>query len=104
MSPQRPDQHPIILGRVESRIDQVSGDKSDDQASLQLEYYEPTLRQMMKRMGYDLTLEQGLNFGKWRKNLLRSFVLKGKNLNYYHKARRGLAYIVPSTSLEAELK
>lgn len=55
-------------------------------------------------MGYDLASKQGLNFGRGWRNLLRSFVPKGKNPNYYHKTRRGLDYIPPSMCSEAELK
>jgi len=40
---------------------------------------------MMKRMGYDFTKELGLNFGKGKRALLRSFALKGKDPDYYYK-------------------
>ena len=55
----------------------------------------------MKCMGYDLTNRPGLNFGKGRRTLLRSFVPKGKAPDYYHRTRRGLGYVstpVPSAS------
>lgn len=51
-----------MFGRVKSRPDQDPGDESDDQTSPRFEYYEPALQQMMRRMGYDITSKQGLNF------------------------------------------
>ena len=56
---------------------------------------------MMGSIGYDLTSGPGLNFGKGRRTLLRSFVPKGKTPDYYHRTRRGLGYIstpAPSNS------
>ena len=56
---------------------------------------------MMESMGYDLTNGPGLNFGKGRRTLLRSFVPKGKTPGYYHQTRRGLGYMstpIPSAS------
>jgi len=47
----------------------------------------------MERMGYDFIKESGLNFGKGKRALLRSFVPKGKDPDYYHKTRRGLDYV-----------
>jgi len=47
----------------------------------------------MERMGYDFTKELGLNFGKEKQALLRSFVPKGKDPDYYYKTRRGLGYV-----------
>lgn len=52
-------------------------------------------------MGYDLTLKQGLNFGKGWRNLLHSFASRGKNLNYYHITHWELDYITLSMPLEA---
>jgi len=52
-------------------------------------------------MGYDLTNRPGLNFGKGKRSLPRSFVPKGKAPDYYHQTRRGLGYVstpVPSAS------
>ena len=48
---------------------------------------------MMGKMGYDLTEGSGLNFSKGKRALQRSFVSKGKNLDYYHKTRRELSYV-----------
>jgi len=48
---------------------------------------------MMKRMGYDLTKRSGLNFGKGKRALLRLFIPKGKDPDYYHKIWIGLGYI-----------
>ena len=57
---------------------------------------------MMEKMGYDFTKESGLNFGKGKRALLRSFVPKGKNSDYYHKTRRGLGYVSTPISLDSE--
>ena len=57
---------------------------------------------MMERMGYDLTKGSDLNFGKGRRALLRSFVLKGKDPDYYHKTRRRLSYVSMSVSSDPE--
>ena len=48
---------------------------------------------MMERMGYDFIKESGFNFSKEKQALFRSFVPKGKDLDYYHKIRRGLGYV-----------
>ena len=53
-------------------------------------------------MGYDLIKSPGLNFGKGRRTLLRSFVPKGKAPDYYHKTRRGLGYVTSPASSEQE--
>jgi len=52
----------------------------------------------MERMGYDFTKKSSLNFGKEKWALLLSFVLKGKDLDYYHKTRRGLGYVTTPVS------
>ena len=56
----------------------------------------------MERMGYDLTGGSGLNFGKGKRALLRSFVPKGKNPNYYHRSWRGLGYVSSPVLLDSE--
>jgi len=72
--------------------------------SPQFFYYGQKSRHMMKRIGYDLTKGSGLNFGKEKRALLRSFVSKGKDPNYYHKSWRGLSYvsILVSPDFESE--
>jgi len=57
---------------------------------------------MMEKMGYDFTKESGLNFGKGKRALLRSFVPKSKDPGYYHKTRRGLGYV--STLVSSDFK
>ena len=57
---------------------------------------------MMERMGYDLTKAPGLNFGKGKQALLRSFVPKGKDPDYYHKIRRELGYVSTPVSSDPE--
>ena len=69
-------------------------------------HYEPNILKMMESMGYDLTNSPGLNFGKGRRTLLRSFVPKGKSPYYYHRTRRGLGYVstpIPSASESEKL-
>jgi len=56
----------------------------------------------MENMGYDLTSGFGLNFGKGRRTLLRSFVPKGKAPDYYHRTRKGLGYVSTPTPLSPE--
>jgi len=71
----------------------------------QFTHYEPNVLRMMESMGYDLTNGPGLNFSKGRRTLLRSFVLKGKTPDYYHRTRRGLGYVstpIPSASESEE--
>jgi len=57
---------------------------------------------MMENMGYDLINGPGLNFGKGRRTLLRSFVPKGKTPDYYHQTRRGLGYVSTPISSASE--
>lgn len=47
-------------------------------------------------MDYNLGQKQGLNFDKGQRNILSSFMPKGKGLDYYHKTRRGLGYVSTS--------
>ena len=71
----------------------------------QFSHYEPNVLRMMENMGYDLTSDLDLNFGKGRRTLLRSFVPKGKAPYYYHQTRRGLDYVstpIPSASESEE--
>jgi len=79
--------------------------ESDDE-SPQFSHYEPNILRMIENIGYDLTNSLGLNFGKGRRMLLRSFVPKGKAPDYYHQTRRGLGYVstpISSTSESEEL-
>jgi len=57
---------------------------------------------MMERMEYDLTKRPSLNFSKGKRVLLRSFVLKGKDLDYYHKTRKELGYVTTLVSSDSE--
>jgi len=58
----------------------------------------------MRKMGYSPQRQNGLNFGKGRRDFLRNFVPKGKPANYYDKTRRRLGYVTPppSTSIRFE--
>ena len=68
-------------------------DSESEDESPQFSHYKPNVLRMMENMGYDLTYGPGLNFGKGRRILLRSFVPKGKALDYYHRTHRGLGYV-----------
>ena len=68
----------------------------------QFSHFEPNVLRMMKNIGYDLTSDPGLNFGKGRRTLLRSFVPKEKALDYYHQTRKGLGYVSTPISLASE--
>ena len=57
---------------------------------------------MMDRMGYDFTKRSGLNFGKGKRALLLSFILKGKDPDYHRKTRRGLGYVSIPISSDSE--
>jgi len=96
----RKGQRPILFGRVESKSMTWESSGSDDE-SLQFSHYELNILRMMENMGYNLTRGLGLNFGKGRRTLLRSFIPKGKTPNYYHQTRWGLGYVstpIPSAS------
>jgi len=45
-------------------------DSESENEPSQFSYYEPNALRMMENMGYDLTSDPGLNFGKGRKTLL----------------------------------
>ena len=53
-------------------------------------------------MGYNLYRGNGLNFGRVRRGLLRTFMLKGKPANYYDKKCRGLGYVTPPALFQSE--
>jgi len=57
---------------------------------------------MKERMGYDFIKESDLNFGKEKRVLLRSFVPKGKDPDYYHKTQRRLGYACTPASSDPE--
>nr|ABD63088.1 hypothetical protein 17.t00015 [Asparagus officinalis] len=51
---------------------------------------------LMKKIGYDFTRKEGLNFGKGRKIPIKHvYVPEGKPEDYYHKTHRGLGYESP---------
>ena len=80
-------------------------DSESENESPQFCHYEPSVLRMMERMGYDLINGPGLNFGKGRRILPRSFIPKGKTPDYYHRTRRGLGYVstsIPSASESEE--
>ena len=97
-------QRPILFGRIESEP-MTCEESEGEQESHQFGHYEPKALRMMKSIGYDLTSRLGLNFGKGRRTLLRSFVPKGETPDYYHRTRRGLGYVstpIPSASESEE--
>lgn len=57
---------------------------------------------MMKKNGLEHDRKYRLNISKWRQNILCSFVLEGKGLDYYHKTRRGLGYVSTRSISEVE--
>jgi len=71
----------------------IHEDSKSETEPPQFSHYEPNVLKMKKNMGYDLISGPGLNFGKGKRILLRSFVLKGKAPDYYHRTRRGLGYV-----------
>jgi len=73
----------IFFRRVESKPTICEDSKSETELP-QLSHYEPNVLRMMENIGYDLTSGLGLNFGKGRRTLLRSFIPKGKVPDYYH--------------------
>ena len=77
-------------------------DSQSEDESPQFSHYEPNVLRMMENMGYDLTNGPGLNFGKGRRTLLRSFIPKGKASDYYHQTRRGLGYVLTPISSATE--
>jgi len=86
------DQKSILFGRIES--EPITFESSRDSSeSPQFFHYGPKSHHIMKRMGYDLTKRSGLNFGKEKRALLRSFIPKGNAPDYYHKTQRGLGYV-----------
>ena len=56
----------------------------------------------MEKMGYYLVKRPGLNFGKGRRALPRSYVPKVKPPNYYNQTGRGLGYVSTLTSSDQE--
>ena len=86
-------QRPILFGRIMSEPTPHEESEGEEEPP-QFNHYEPRTFKMMKRMGYDLASRPGLNFGKGRRSLLRSFVPKGKAPDYYHQTRRGLGYVL----------
>ena len=101
----RKGQKSILFGRIKSELMSREESESENEPP-QFTHYEPNILRMMESMGYDLTNGPGLNFGKGRRTLLRSFVPKGKTPDYYHRTRRGLVYVstpIPSASEPKEL-
>ena len=78
----------ILFGRVESKL-MIREDSESETKLSQFSHYEPNVLKMMENIGYDLISGLGLNFGKGRQTLLRSFIPKGKAPDYYHPTWRG---------------
>jgi len=53
-------------------------------------------------MGYNLIKRSGMNFGKGRRTLFRSFVPRGKAPDYYQKTQRGLDHVSTPISSDFE--
>ena len=85
-------QKPILFGRFES--EPITRESSEDNnKSPQFSHYSPSAHYMIEKMGYNLTKRSGLNFGKERRTLLRSFVPRGKTPDYYQKTRKGSGHV-----------
>jgi len=69
------DQKLTLLGRVESGQTAHKNLDSDEEFP-QFFQYGPALRHIMEKLGYDLTSRPGLNCGKGRQTLPRSFIPK----------------------------
>ena len=70
----------------------------EEEANPQFNHYGRIMHKMMKNIGYNLTRGEGLCFGKGRRTPLLHFLPKGKPNDYYHKSRRGLGYVSPSSA------
>ena len=98
--PSQKDQSLIIFDRINSQIStSVISDK--DLESPQFFHYAWPARHMMKRMGYDLSRREGLNFEKVQCILLQPFVPKGKSANYYNQTHKGLRYVTSTTTSDS---
>ena len=94
----------ILFGRFKSELMSREDSESENE-SPQFSHYKPNVLRMMERMGNDLINGPGLNFGKGRRTLPRSFIQKGKTPEYYHRTRRDLGYVstpIPSASESEE--
>ena len=94
----------IHFERIKSELMSHEDSESENE-SPQFSHYDLNVLRMMENMGYDLMNGPGLNFGKGRRTLLRSFIPKGKVPDYYHRTRRGLGYVstpIPSASESEE--
>ena len=56
----------------------------------------------MEIIGHNFTKGSGLNFDKGKRALLRSFVPKSKEPDYYHKTWKGLSYVSTPVSSDPE--
>jgi len=99
--PFKRNQSPIVFDRIQPRISAITNSGSNSEPP-QIFHYARSSHHMMRRMGYNLQQENGLNFDRGRHGLLRTFVPKGKPTNYYDKTRKGLGYITPPTQSQSE--
>jgi len=98
--PSKRNQSPIVFGRVQPGMSAVT-DLGSESEPPQFFHYARLVHHMMWRIGYDLQQANGLNFGRGRCGLLRTFVPKGKSANYYDKTCRGW-YITPHAQSQSE--
>ena len=99
--PFKRNQSPIVFDRIQPRISAITNSGSNSEPP-QIFHYARSSHHMMRRMGYNLQQENGLNFDRGRHGLLRTFVPKGKPTNYYDKTRRGLGYVTPPILFQSE--
>jgi len=74
--PCKRDQSPIVFGRGRAQAP-IPKESDDDMEPPQFFHYAWSVHRMMKRMGYNLNREDGLDFGKGRR------IPEGKPPNYY---------------------
>jgi len=74
----RKDQKPILFGRIEFEPIACESSKGGSE-SPQFFHYGQKSHHIIERIGYNFTKGSGLNFGRGKQTLLRSFVPKGKD-------------------------
>ena len=94
----RKGQKPILFGQIKSELMSREESESENEPP-QFTHYEPNVLRMIESMRYDLANGPGLNFGKGRRTLLRSFVPKGKTPDYLPSNSQGFGLCVNPSSV-----
>ena len=90
-----------LLGREESSQTARKNSNNDEEFP-QFLRYGPALRLIMEKLGYDLTNRPGLNYGKGRRTLPRSFIPKEKAPGQHHRKYRGLGCATTPTPSDSD--